>query len=71
MDRPISNGLPVIGIETDEAHGRDDWLVHLSITWDALPDAFAACDFATDVEKLANEHFAQLRPPPAEASLDP
>lgn len=70
MRGPSSDGLPVIGVEVDEAHGRDDWLVHLSITWDGLPDVHAASDFASHIHEIANEHFAQLRRPPPEASLD-
>lgn len=49
---------------------RTGRLVHLSITWDGLPGVHAAGDFATVVDELAHEHFAQLRPAPREASID-
>lgn len=49
---------------------RQAELVHLSITWDGLPDVHAASDFGAVVDQLAVEHFAQLRPAPREASID-
>ena len=67
-----SGGKPILSIETDanDDAGRDDWLVHLSITWDGFPDAFAASDFAGDVRDLAVKHFGHVLSPRHDVPLD-